>query len=128
CCKKPCAPSRSTTEWLKKLALETTGINKVHLGSYTTMSSGYLNHTQVSETLRIPAQFTPEKVKVEVKKLVKIGCPGYKVSKQRGSEPARQSAKVKVPDRCLQYLLFAARPFLEPLLFSLYTLPLLNVA
>ncbi|RLV76537.1 hypothetical protein DV515_00016878 [Chloebia gouldiae] len=43
------------------------------------------------EAKEAPAQPAPEKVKVEVKKFVKIGRPGYKVTKQRDPETGQQS-------------------------------------
>ncbi|XP_021563558.1 splicing factor 3A subunit 2, partial [Carlito syrichta] len=88
------------------------------------------------EAKEAPAQPAPEKVKVEVKKFVKIGRPGYKVTKQRDSETGQQSLlfqidypevaegimprhrfmsayeqRIEPPDRRWQYLLMAAEPY-----------------
>ncbi|KAL2296605.1 hypothetical protein Nmel_015927 [Mimus melanotis] len=104
-------------EWLQQLALETIDISKDpyfmknHLGSYECKlcltlhknEGSYLAHTQgekhqtnlarraAKEAREGPAQPAPEKVKVEVKKFVKIGHPGYKVTKQRDPETGQQS-------------------------------------
>ncbi|KAI1882854.1 hypothetical protein AGOR_G00239190 [Albula goreensis] len=101
--------NRDRRERLRQLALETIDINKDpyfmknHLGSYECKlcltlhnnEGSYLAHTQgkkhqtnlarraAKEAKEAPAQPAPEKVKVEVKKFVKIGRPGYKVTKQR---------------------------------------------
>merc|ERR1712136_350460 len=84
---------------------------KNHLGSYECKlcltlhnnEGSYLAHTQgkkhqanlarraAKEAIDAPAQPAPEKVKVEVRKFVKIGRPGYKVTKQREPETAQQS-------------------------------------
>merc|ERR1719348_1923721 len=84
---------------------------KNHLGSYECKlcltlhnnEGSYLAHTQgkkhqsnlarraAKEALDAPAQPAPEKVKVEVRKFVKIGRPGYKVTKQREPESGQQS-------------------------------------
>ncbi|NWS28415.1 SF3A2 factor, partial [Polioptila caerulea] len=47
-----------------------------------------------------PAQPAPEKVKVQAKKFVKIGRPGYKVTKQRDPETGQQSLlfQIDYPD------------------------------
>lgn len=129
---------------------------KNHLGSYECKlcltlhnnEGSYLAHTQgkkhqtnlarraAKEAKESPAQPAPEKVKVEVKKFVKIGRPGYKVTKQRDSEVGQQSLlfqidypeiaetviprhrfmsayeqRIEPPDRRWQYLLFAAEPY-----------------
>ncbi|OWK12117.1 hypothetical protein Celaphus_00003374 [Cervus elaphus hippelaphus] len=88
------------------------------------------------EAKEAPAQPAPEKVKVEVKKFVKIGRPGYKVTKQRDTEMGQQSLlfqidypeiaegimprhrfmsayeqRIEPPDRRWQYLLMAAEPY-----------------
>lgn len=96
--------NRDRRERLRQLALETIDINKDpyfmknHLGSYECKlcltlhnnEGSYLAHTQgkkhqtnlarraAKEAKEAPAQPAPEKVKVEVKKFVKIGRPGYK--------------------------------------------------
>uniref|UniRef100_A0A8C5PB23 Splicing factor 3a subunit 2 n=1 Tax=Leptobrachium leishanense TaxID=445787 RepID=A0A8C5PB23_9ANUR len=154
--------NRDRRERLRQLALETIDINKDpyfmknHLGSYECKlcltlhnnEGSYLAHTQgkkhqtnlarraAKEAKEAPAQPAPEKVKVEVKKFVKIGRPGYKVTKQRDSESAQQSLlfqidypeiaesiiprhrfmsayeqRIEPPDRRWQYLLMAAEPY-----------------
>lgn len=154
--------NRDRRERLRQLALETIDINKDpyfmknHLGSYECKlcltlhnnEGSYLAHTQgkkhqtnlarraAKEAKDAPAQPAPEKVKVEVKKFVKIGRPGYKVTKQRDSESGQQSLlfqidypevaegigprhrfmsayeqRIEPPDRRWQYLLFAAEPY-----------------
>lgn len=154
--------NRDRRERLRQLALETIDINKDpyfmknHLGSYECKlcltlhnnEGSYLAHTQgkkhqtnlarraAKEAKEAPAQPAPEKVKVEVKKFVKIGRPGYKVTKQRDSESGQQSLlfqidypeiaegigprhrfmsayeqRIEPPDRRWQYLLLAAEPY-----------------
>ncbi|XP_016391358.1 splicing factor 3A subunit 2-like [Sinocyclocheilus rhinocerous] len=154
--------NRDRRERLRQLALETIDINKDpyfmknHLGSYECKlcltlhnnEGSYLAHTQgkkhqtnlarraAKEAKDAPAQPAPEKVKVEVKKFVKIGRPGYKVTKQRDPECGQQSLlfqidypeiaegigprhrfmsayeqRIEPPDRRWQYLLFAAEPY-----------------
>ncbi|KAF7233603.1 hypothetical protein EG68_12356, partial [Paragonimus skrjabini miyazakii] len=80
----------------------------------------------------------PEKIKVEPKKFIKIGRPGYKVTKQKDADTGQQSMlfqidypeiadsagvlprhrfmsayeqRIEPPDRRWQYLLFAAEPY-----------------
>ncbi|XP_070602772.1 LOW QUALITY PROTEIN: splicing factor 3A subunit 2 [Erythrolamprus reginae] len=154
--------NRDRRERLRQLALETIDINKDpyfmknHLGSYECKlcltlhnnEGSYLAHTQgkkhqtnlarraAKEAKEAPAQPAPEKVKVEVKKFVKIGRPGYKVTKQRDPETCQQSLlfqidypeiaesimprhrfmsayeqRIEPPDRRWQYLLMAAEPY-----------------
>ncbi|XP_015249358.1 splicing factor 3A subunit 2 [Cyprinodon tularosa] len=154
--------NRDRRERLRQLALETIDINKDpyfmknHLGSYECKlcltlhnnEGSYLAHTQgkkhqtnlarraAKEAKEAPAQPAPAKVKVEVKKFVKIGRPGYKVTKQRDPEIGQQSLlfqidypeiaegigprhrfmsayeqRIEPPDRRWQYLLFAAEPY-----------------
>ncbi|XP_062843753.1 splicing factor 3A subunit 2 [Trichomycterus rosablanca] len=154
--------NRDRRERLRQLALETIDINKDpyfmknHLGSYECKlcltlhnnEGSYLAHTQgkkhqtnlarraAKEAKEAPAQPAPEKVKVEVRKFVKIGRPGYKVTKQRDPEIGQQSLlfqidypeiaegigprhrfmsayeqRIEPPDRRWQYLLFAAEPY-----------------
>ncbi|XP_072260966.1 splicing factor 3A subunit 2 [Pyxicephalus adspersus] len=154
--------NRDRRERLRQLALETIDINKDpyfmknHLGSYECKlcltlhnnEGSYLAHTQgkkhqtnlarraAKEAKEAPAQPAPEKVKVEVKKFVKIGRPGYKVTKQRDQEVGQQSLlfqidypeiaegimprhrfmsayeqRIEPPDRRWQYLLMAAEPY-----------------
>ncbi|XP_041366212.1 splicing factor 3A subunit 2-like [Gigantopelta aegis] len=154
--------NRDRRERLRQLALETIDLNKDpyfmknHLGSYECKlcltlhnnEGSYLAHTQgkkhqanlarraAKEAKESPAQPAPEKTKVEIRKFVKIGRPGYKVTKQRDPETLQQSLlfqidypeiveglhpryrfmaayeqKVEPPDRRWQYLLFAAEPY-----------------
>jgi len=110
--------NRDRRERLRQLALETIDIAKDpyfmknHLGSYECKlcltlhnnEGSYLAHTQgkkhqsnlarraAKEALDAPAQPAPEKVKVELRKFVKIGRPGYKVTKQREPESATIAA------------------------------------
>lgn len=129
---------------------------KNHLGSYECKlcltlhnnEGSYLAHTQgkkhqanlarraAKEAKEAPAQPAPEKARVDIKKFVKIGRPGYKVTKQRDPDNGQQSLlfqidypeivegiaprhrfmaayeqKVEPPDRKWQYLLFAAEPY-----------------
>merc|ERR1712110_489650 len=83
-----------------------------------------------------PVQPAPQKQGVDIKKFVKIGRPGYRVTKQRDADNGQQSLlfevdypeiaegifprhrfmsayeqKVEPPDRKWQYLLFAAEPY-----------------
>lgn len=154
--------NRDRRERLRQLALETIDLNKDpyfmknHLGSYECKlcltlhnnEGSYLAHTQgkkhqanlarraAKEAKEAPAQPAPEKPRVDIKKFVKIGRPGYKVTKQRDAESHQQSLlfqidypeivegimprhrfmaayeqKVEPPDRKWQYLLFAAEPY-----------------
>ena len=154
--------NRERRERLRQLALETIDINKDpyfmknHLGSYECKlcltlhnnEGSYLAHTQgkkhqanlgrraAKEALTAPAQPAPEKIKIDPKKFVKIGRPGYKVTKQKDPETNQQSLlfqvdypeivegvvprhrfmaayeqKIEPPDRQWQYLLFAAEPY-----------------
>merc|ERR1711990_48873 len=149
-------------ERLRKLALETIDINKDpyfmknHLGQYECklcltlhMNEGnYLAHTQGKRHQynlgRRAAQEArdrellpqPVKQKVAVRKTIKIGRPGYRVTKQRDPETNQRSLifqidypeieeglqprhrfmsayeqKVEAPDRNFQYVLFAAEPY-----------------
>lgn len=154
--------NRDRRERLRQLALETIDLNKDpyfmknHLGSYECKlcltlhnnEGSYLAHTQgkkhqanlarraAKEAKEAPAQPAPEKPRVDIKKFVKIGRPGYKVTKQRDPESMQQSLlfqidypeivegitprhrfmaayeqKMEPPDRKWQYLLFAAEPY-----------------
>ncbi|KAI8508884.1 Splicing factor 3A subunit 2 [Branchiostoma belcheri] len=149
-------------ERLRQLALETIDLNKDpyfmknHLGSYECKlcltlhnnEGSYLAHTQgkkhqanlarraAKEAKDSPAQPAPARDRVETKKFVKIGRPGYKVTKQRDPETGQQSLlyqidypevvegisprhrfmsayeqRVEPPDRRWQYLIFAAEPY-----------------
>lgn len=129
---------------------------KNHLGSYECKlcltlhnnEGSYLAHTQgkkhqsnlarraAKEAKEAPAQPAPDKAKIDIKKFVKIGRPGYKVTKQREPENGQQSLlfqidypeiadgvaprhrfmsayeqRVEPPDKKWQYLLFAAEPY-----------------
>jgi len=129
---------------------------KNHLGSYECKlcltlhnnEGSYLAHTQgkkhqanlarraAKEAKDAPAQPAPEKPRVDIKKFVKIGRPGYRVTKQRDPDSGQQSLlfqidypeiseavaprhrfmsayeqKIEPPDRKWQYLLFAAEPY-----------------
>ncbi|XP_075215787.1 splicing factor 3a subunit 2 [Lycorma delicatula] len=154
--------NRDRRERLRQLALETIDLNKDpyfmknHLGSYECKlcltlhnnEGSYLAHTQgkkhqanlarraSKEAKDSPQQPAPEKPRVEPKKFVKIGRPGYRVTKQREQESGQQSLlfqidypeiadgvtprhrfmsayeqRVEPPDRKWQYLLFAAEPY-----------------
>ncbi|CAK6432647.1 unnamed protein product [Pipistrellus nathusii] len=104
--------SESNRDWWKclwQLALETIDINKDpyfiknHLGLYECKLHLTLHNngggaisciprgkstrpTWHKEGKEAPAQPALEKVKVKMKKFVKIGCPGYKVTKQRDTD------------------------------------------
>lgn len=154
--------NRERRERLRQLALETIDLNKDpyfmknHLGSYECKlcltlhnnEGSYLAHTQgkkhqenlarraAKEAKESPSMMAPEKPRVEPKKFVKIGRPGYRVTKQRDHENGQQSLlfqidypeisdgiiprhrfmsayeqKIEPPDRKWQYLLFAAEPY-----------------
>lgn len=154
--------NRDRRERLRQLALETIDLNKDpyfmknHLGSYECKlcltlhnnEGSYLAHTQgkkhqanlarraAKEAKDAPSMLAPEKPRVEPKKFVKIGRPGYRVTKQRSPENGQQSLlfqidypeisdnivprhrfmsayeqKIEPPDRKWQYLLFAAEPY-----------------
>lgn len=154
--------NRDRRERLRQLALETIDLNKDpyfmknHLGSYEcklclTLHNNegcYLAHTQgkkhqanlaqraAKEAKDAPAQPAPEKPRVDIKRFVKIGRPGYKVTKQRDPDTGQQSLlfqidypeivegvtprhrfmsayeqKMEPPDKRWQYLLFAAEPY-----------------
>ncbi|ENN81367.1 hypothetical protein YQE_02233, partial [Dendroctonus ponderosae] len=154
--------NRDRRERLRQLALETIDLQKDpyfmknHLGSYECKlcltlhnnEGSYLAHTQgkkhqanlarraAKEAKDAPTMLQPEKPRVEPKKFVKIGRPGYRVTKQRDPENGQQSLlfqidypeiadhvlprhrfmsayeqKIEPPDRKWQYLLFAAEPY-----------------
>ncbi|KAG6430518.1 hypothetical protein SASPL_108588 [Salvia splendens] len=149
-------------ERLRRLALETIDLAKDpyfmrnHLGSYECKlcltlhnnEGNYLAHTQgkrhqtnlakraAREAKEAPAQPQPHKRKVNLKKVVKIGRPGYRVTKQFDGETKQRSLlfqieypeiedntkprhrfmssfeqKVQPFDKRYQYLLFAAEPY-----------------
>uniref|UniRef100_A0A8D2LBL4 Splicing factor 3a subunit 2 n=1 Tax=Varanus komodoensis TaxID=61221 RepID=A0A8D2LBL4_VARKO len=131
--------NRDRRERLRQLALETIDINKDpyfmknHLGSYECKLCLTLHNNEVrcctcvsrraaKEAKEAPAQPAPEKVKVEVKKFVKIGRPGYKGSWIDYPEIAESimprhrfmsayEQRIEPPDRRWQYLLMAAEPY-----------------
>ncbi|KAJ0028021.1 hypothetical protein Pint_35748 [Pistacia integerrima] len=127
-------------ERLRRLALETIDLAKDpyfmrnHLGSYECKlcltlhnnEGNYLAHTQgkrhqtnlakraAREAKEAPAQPQPHKRKVSVRKTVKIGRPGYRVTKQFDPETKQRSLlfqRVQPFDKRFQYLLFAAEPY-----------------
>jgi len=149
-------------ERLRQLALETIDITKDpyfmknHLGSYECKlcltlhnnEGNYLAHTQgkrhqtnlarraAKEAKEAPSLPAFNKKKITPIKTVKIGRPGYRVTKQRDPETAQLSLlfqidypeiedglqprhrfmsayeqKVEAPDKAYQYLLFAAAPY-----------------
>lgn len=154
--------NRDRRERLAALAAETIDLQKDpyfmrnHLGTYECKlcltlhnnEASYLAHTQgkkhqsnlarraAKEAKEAPVQPAPAKAGVDIKKFVKIGRPGYRVTKQRDPENQQQSLlyevdypeiaegvvprhrfmsayeqKVEPPDRKWQYLLFAAEPY-----------------
>jgi len=154
--------NRDRRERLRQLALETIDLNKDpyfmknHLGSYECKlcltlhnnEGSYLAHTQgkkhqqnlarraAKEAKEAPAQPAPEKPRVSLKKFVKIGRPGYKVTKQKCADTGQHSLlfqvdypeigegviprhrfmsayeqRIEPPDKNWQYLLFAAEPY-----------------
>lgn len=154
--------NRDRRERLRQLALETIDLQKDpyfmknHLGSYECKlcltlhnnEGSYLAHTQgkkhqanlarraAKEAKDAPTLPAPAKPRVDIKKFVKIGRPGYRVTKQRDGDSGQQSLlfqvdypeagdgvvprhrfmsayeqKVEPPDRRWQYLLFAAEPY-----------------
>ncbi|CAI0469379.1 unnamed protein product [Linum tenue] len=149
-------------ERLRRLALETIDLAKDpyfmrnHLGSYECKlcltlhnnEGNYLAHTQgkrhqtnlakraAREAKEAPALPQPNKRKVNIRKTVKIGRPGYRVTKQFDPETKQRSLlfqieypeiedntkprhrfmssyeqKVQSYDKSYQYLLFAAEPY-----------------
>ncbi|CAG2115982.1 unnamed protein product [Medioppia subpectinata] len=154
--------NRDRRERLRQLALETIDLAKDpyfmknHLGSYECKlcltlhnnEGSYLAHTQgkkhqsnlarraAKDAKDSPALPAPAKQRVDIKKFVKIGRPGYRVTKQLDPELNQQSLlfqidypeigeniaprhrfmsayeqKIEPPDRRWQYLLFAAEPY-----------------
>jgi len=154
--------NRDRRERLAALAAETIDLAKDpyfmrnHLGTYECKlcltlhnnEASYLAHTQgkkhqsnlarraAKEAKDSPIQPSLEKARVDIKKFVKIGRPGYRVTKQRDPESGQQSLmfeidypeiaegvaprhrfmsayeqKIEPPDRKWQYLLFAAEPY-----------------
>ncbi|KRZ90441.1 Splicing factor 3A subunit 2 [Trichinella sp. T8] len=155
--------NRDRRERLRQLALETIDLNKDpyfmknHLGGYECKlcltlhnnEGSYLAHTQgkkhqanlarraAKDAFDINGSLSlPDKPRIEPKKFVKIGRPGYKVTKQRDPNTGQQSLlfqvdypeavdsviprhrfmsayeqKIEPPDKRWQYLLFAAEPY-----------------
>eukprot|EP00117_Sycon_ciliatum_P041212 scpid99071/ scgid30193/ Splicing factor 3A subunit 2; SF3a66; Spliceosome-associated protein 62 len=154
--------NRDRRERLRQLALDTIDLNKDpyfmknHLGSYEcklcltlhTNEGSYLAHTQgkkhqanlarraAKDAKDAPTQPAPEKPRVNIKKFVKIGRPGYQVTKQMDADTKQHSLLFQVdypeigegvlprhrfmsayeqhiepPDKAWQYLLFAAEPY-----------------
>jgi splicing factor 3A subunit 2 len=155
--------NRDRRERLRQLALETLDLNKDpyfmknHLGGYECKlcltlhnnEGSYLAHTQgkkhqanlarrAAQDARDQPAGMPmlDKPRVEPRKFVKIGRPGYKVTKQRDPSSSQQSLlfqidypeigegviprhrfmsayeqKIEPPDKRWQYLLFAAEPY-----------------
>ncbi|KAL3312077.1 Splicing factor 3A subunit 2 [Cichlidogyrus casuarinus] len=156
--------NRDRRERLRQLALETIDLAKDpyfmknHLGTYECKlcltlhnnEGSYLAHTQGKkhqynlqkraheQAKDNPSSMQPEKARVEPKKFIKIGRPGYKVTKQKDPDTGQQSMlfqidypeiadangitpkhrfmsayeqKIEPPDRKWQYLLFAAEPY-----------------
>jgi len=162
--------NRDRRERLRQLALETIDLNKDpyfmknHLGGYECKlcltlhnnEGSYLAHTQgkkhqanlarraAKEARDMPGGMPMlDKPRAEPKKFVKIGRPGYKVTKQRDPATGQQSLlfqidypeiaenvvprhrfmsayeqKIEPPDKRWQYLLFAAEPY-ETIAFKL---------
>ncbi|KAG9160481.1 hypothetical protein Leryth_008874 [Lithospermum erythrorhizon] len=149
-------------ERLRRLALETIDLAKDpyfmrnHLGSYECKlcltlhnnEGNYLAHTQgkrhqtnlakraAREAKEAPAQPQPHKLKVSIRKSVKIGRPGYRVTKQFDHDTKQRSLlfqieypeiednvkprhrfmssfeqKIQPYDKRFQFLLFAADPY-----------------
>jgi splicing factor 3A subunit 2 len=148
-------------ERLRRLAMETVDLSKDpyflrnHLGSYEcklcltlhTNEGSYLSHTQgkkhqinlarrQSKEKMLDATVAPVVKKTAVRKTVKIGRPGYRVTKEREKETEQKALlfeveypeieenakpryrfmspyeqKVEPPDQNYQFLLFAAEPY-----------------
>jgi len=94
--------NRDRRERLAALAAETIDLRKLCLTLHNNEAS-YLAHTQgkkhqsnlarraAKEAKDTPIQPAPEKARVDIKKFVKIGRPGYRVTKQRDPESGQQS-------------------------------------
>jgi splicing factor 3A subunit 2 len=148
-------------ERLRRLAMETVDLSKDpyflknHLGSYEcklcltlhTNEGSYLSHTQGKKhQINLSRRQTKENMltstvmpvakKTQVRKTVKIGRPGYRVTKEREPDSQQKALlfeieypeieengkprhrfmsayeqKVETPDNNCQYLLFAAEPY-----------------
>lgn len=154
--------NRDRRERLRQLALETIDLTKDpyfmknHLGTYECKlcltlhnnEGSYLAHTQgkkhqanlarraAMQAKDSPIQPALEKPRVDIRKFVKIGRPGYRVTKQKDPETNQQSLLFQVdypeiadniipkhrfmsgfeqrheaPDKNWQFLIFAAEPY-----------------
>jgi splicing factor 3A subunit 2 len=114
--------NRDRRERLRMLALETIDLTKDpyfmknHLGTYECKlcltlhnnEGSYLAHTQgkkhqanlarraAMQAKDAPIQPSLEKARVDIRKFVKIGRPGYRVTKQKDPETAQQSLLFQV--------------------------------
>ncbi|CAJ0916948.1 unnamed protein product, partial [Mesorhabditis belari] len=149
-------------ERLRQLALETIDLNKDpyfmrnHVGTYECKlcltlhnnEGSYLAHTQgkkhqanlarraAKEAAEQPFLPAPQQAKVDIKRFVKIGRPGYKVTRERDPQTGQLALlfqidypeasdgvvprhrfmsayeqKIHPPEKKYQYLLFAAEPY-----------------
>ena len=121
---------------LKHCLKEQHSINKPISFSQGKKHQSNLGRRAAKEAKDAPQQPAPEKARVDIKQFVKIGRPGYRVTKQRCPESGQQSLmfevdypeiaegiqprhrfmsayeqKMEPPDRKWQYLLFAAEPY-----------------
>jgi len=110
-------------------------------GSYLAHTQGKKHQSNLARRAAKDAKDAPiqpalEKARVDIRKFVKIGRPGYRVTKQRDSASGQQSMlfqidypeiaegvvprhrfmsayeqRIEPPDRRWQYLLFAAEPY-----------------
>ena len=108
----------------------------IYISSQGKKHQSNLGRRAAKEAKDAPQQPAPEKARVDIKQFVKIGRPGYRVTKQRCPESGQQSLmfevdypeiaegiqprhrfmsayeqKMEPPDRKWQYLLFAAEPY-----------------
>jgi len=74
--------------------------------SYSVLCDGYRAQRAAKEAKEAPAQPAPEKPRVDIKRFVKIGRPGYKVTKQRDPDSGQQSLLFQVPVIHVYDLLF----------------------
>ncbi|KAH8051956.1 hypothetical protein JL722_10401 [Aureococcus anophagefferens] len=126
-------------ERLRKLALETVDLNKDpyfmrnHLGTYEcklcltlhNTEGNYLAHTQGKRHQQNLARRAFKEARdapiapaatryVEKRHTIKIGRPGYKVTKSRDAATSQRCLlfeRVEPPDKAYQYLLFACEPY-----------------
>lgn len=164
--------NRDRRERVRQVLIETVDTNKDpyfmknHIGSYEcklcltlhNSEGSYLAHTQgkkhminlarraAKETASSAQTFAPEKPKVKTKQFVKIGRPGYKVTKQKDPVTHQLSLlfqidypeiadnvvprhrfmsayeqRIEPPSRQWQYILFAAEPY-ETIAFKVFFL------